>query len=358
MRRFLLLLNNEVKLVRTTLPIHLIALFQPALMFSLMAFVLITPTFDVYVARTADPAQDALIAMMEQVGSPIGDAYIRPIEVEWVHGDPIPRGQVIWVDSSSGKPTATQIFGLVDSNMVKNFRNRLTSAALLLWQKNLGSSAIEIDQIPQLPHDVSYRVYYGLAMLPLAAFIGAGFVAAFLTAQEFEFKTITEYQLSPAPWVLVLITRLLRLCLTGLLSGIILALFLYFFDRALPSSPLLAILALLAMGLIGAGVGTALALMLRSTLPAFVTTLAGGFFTWIMGGAFGLPAGFGGAYETVSHWMPNTYAVSTLYSLYYRTREFDPLHALSSLLLFAGVGCLIVMLIYRKVVVRTGESGR
>ena len=358
MRRFLLLLLNEVKLLSTTLPIHFIALFQPALMFSLMAFVLISPTFDINVARSGIPEQKYLVTMMEQVGSPVGDAYMRPIQVEWEQGDPIPRGQIVWIDTSLGKTTATQTFGLIDSNMVKNFRNRLTSAALLLWQKSLGSAAIEVEQVPQLPRDVSYRVYFGLAMIPLAAFIGASFVGAFLTAQEFEFKTITEYQLAPVSWGMILSTRLLRLCITGIISGIILGLFLYLFDRALPSSLLFALLVLFAMGLIGACVGTGMALLLRSTLPAFVTTLTSAFFFWIMGGAFGLPAGFGGAYEAVSRWMPNTYAVKTLYSLYYGVGEVELGSALVNLFIFASIGCLGVMLTYIRVMLRRGEGGQ
>jgi hypothetical protein len=195
-----------------------------------------------------------------------------------------------------------------------------------------------------------------MAMLPLAAFIGAGFVAAFLTAQEFEFNTIIEYRLAPTAWVMLLSSRLLRLCLTGLLSGMVLGLFLYLFDQVLPSSILAFALILLAMGLIGACVGTGMALILRSTLPAFVTTLAIGFFFWIMGGAFGLPAGFSGAYEVVSRWMPNTYAVSMLYQLYYDIGDFQPLRSLGNLFLITSLAVLLVMLLYRNVMF--GRKGR
>jgi hypothetical protein len=356
MRRFLCLLGNEIKLLRTSIPIHVIALLQPALMFSLMAFVLVKPTFDMNVRLPTTPQGEALIAVMRQVGSPIGKAYINPIEVVWEPGEPIPNGQVVWVDPSEQTPRVTQTFGLIDSNMVKNFRNRLTSAALLLWQERLGSTAVEVVQYPSLPHDVSYRVYFGLAMLPLAAFIGAGFVGAFLTAQEFEFKTITEYQLAPAPWLLVLTSRLVRLSVTGILSGMILAVMLFAFDGILPSSVLLVTLDLAAMGLIGASIGTCAALLMRSTLPAFVITLASAFFTWIMGGAFGLPAGFGGAYEAISRWIPNTYAVQLLYNQYYALHDFNTLRTLVGLFLFTAAGFIAVMCLYRGVVLRLGEA--
>jgi ABC-type multidrug transport system permease subunit len=358
MRRFLCLLGNEMKLLRTTIPIHIIALIQPALMFSLMAFVLITPTFDMNVRHPVTPEGEALVAAMKQVGSPIGEAYILPVEVDWEPGEPIPKGQVVWVDQTGQSPRVTQTFSLIDSNMVKNFRNRLTSAAFLLWQERLGPTAVEVTQFPLLPRDVSYRVYFGLAMLPLAAFIGAGFVGAFLSAQEFEFKTITEYQLAPAPWLLVVTSRLVRLSITGVLSGTILAVMLFIFDGVLPSSLWLVILVLAAIGLIGASFGTCAALLLRSTLPAFVITLASAFFTWIMGGAFGLPAGFGGAYEAVSRWMPNTYAVQVLYNQYYDLSDFDTLRTLVTLLLFTAACLVAVMCLYRWVVLKRGNARR
>ena len=72
------------------------------------------------------------------------------------------------------------------------------------------------------------------------------------------------------------------------------------------------------MAIIGGCLGTTVGLILQSTLPSFVIGLAASFFTWILGSAFGLSAGFGGAYEAVSRWMPNTYAVELLFPLYYR----------------------------------------
>ena len=356
MRRFLLLLSIEIKLIRTAWPIHIVALLQPALMFSLMAFVLVKPTFEMNLQRPTSPEAEALARAMEQVGSPIGEAYIQPILLDVPPGEPIPSGQLVTVETQAGRTRAVQSFGLIDSNLVKNFRNRLTSAGLILWEKTLGSAAIELVQIPLLPRDVSYRVYFGLAMLPLAAFIGGAFVGAFLTAQEFEFQTIQEYRLAPAPWPLVLSARLLRLCLTGLASAIILGLIIFLFDQVLPSSLGSAGLALLLMSLIGACVGTLAALMMRNTLPAFVIGLASAFFTWIMGGAFGLPAGFGGLYEAMSRWMPNTYAVYALYRLYYPLGSSPGTNIWIPLGLFAGVAVLGVMALYWRVVVKDQEG--
>ena len=51
MNRFRLLVLNEFKLARTALPVHLVAILQPTLMYLLMTEVLVFATFDMYVAQ-------------------------------------------------------------------------------------------------------------------------------------------------------------------------------------------------------------------------------------------------------------------------------------------------------------------
>ena len=81
MRRFRLLIMNEFKLVRTALPIHLVAIFQPMLMYLLMTGVLVFVTFDMVVAQPTTDAGRALVTAMREVESPIGLPYINPLLV-------------------------------------------------------------------------------------------------------------------------------------------------------------------------------------------------------------------------------------------------------------------------------------
>lgn len=348
MKRFRLLLRNELKLIRTTIPFHAIGIFQPALMFSLMAFVLVMPTFDMRVVQPALPIEGELVAAMREVGSPIGENYINPILVDADSLGEFSGAQVVTFETIEGQPTAVQRFGLIDSNIVKNFRNRLTSAALALWNESLDGYAVTIKQRPWLPRDIPYTVYFGMAMLPLAAFLAASLAGAALTAQEFEFDTITEYRLSPVPMLLVVGTRLLRLVLTGLLSGIVLMIAVGLLGGVWPASLIGAMAIFLGMATLGACLGMMAGLLLQSTLPSFLICLATAFFTWILGSAFGLSAGFGGAYETVSRWMPNTHAVELLFPLYYRVGIGTTRPAI----LFIGTACILMLLltavIYRQ----------
>ncbi len=348
MKRFLLLLRCEFKLFRTTIAVHLIGMFQPALMFTLMALVLVTPTFDMQVAAPGTPLEEKLIAAMRQVGSPIGQPYIHPILVKPIPDQEIQGGQLIDFEGHSGDQIAVQRFGLIDSNMVKNFRNRLTASALLVWNDALGDRAITINQRPWLYRDIPYSVYFGMAMLPLAASLAAALIGAFLTAQEFEFNTVIEYRLSPISMYLIAGTRLLRLSLTGLLSSLILLIVIAITTGVWPSSPGWVCMILFAVALIGGCIGTLAGLRLQKTLPAFLVGLALSFFTWIMGSAFGLSSGFSGLYEAVSRFMPNTYAVELLFPLYYRVDIGSDTPAIVILCLICTALVLATLLVYRR----------
>jgi len=341
MGRFQLLLRSEIKLFRTAMPIHLVAILQPMVMYLLMTVILVHPTFDMNVAR---PGSDWLIAALEQVGSPIGLPYVHPILVEW-GGDGVTR-QVVAVEERDGAPTAVQYYGLIDSNLVKNFRNRLTAAALRLWNAELGPRAVTVEEHAWLPRDVSYKVYFGLALLPMATFLAAALIGAVLTAQEFEFRTVVEYRLAPAPLGMILGARLARLALSALLAAGILLLAIGLANGAWPGEIWLVGLILLPLAVMAGCLGIVAGLVFRKSIPAFLVALVASFVGWIMGSAFGLAAGFGAGYERISRLTPFTHAVELLFPRYYGATVGAPVVSALMLALMAGGMTALAALAY------------
>ncbi|MGD8399152.1 MAG: ABC transporter permease [Anaerolineae bacterium] len=352
MARFSLLLRNEARLFRTSIPIHLVAILQPTVMYLLMSVILVHPTFDVQVARPTTDAGRALVAVMTRVGSPIGLPYIRPVLVDW-DGGPVGR-QVVVVEETGGAPTAVQHFGLIDSNLVKNYRNRLTAAGLILWNDALGGRAVVVEQRPWLPHDVPYTVYFGMALLPMTTFVAASMLGAILAAQEFELGTVVEYRMAPLAPGWILAARFVRLVLAASLSAAILLVTVGLVSGAWPDAPWLVALVLLPQAVIAGGVGTVAGLLLRRTIPAFLVALVSSFVGWLMGSAFGLAAGFGGWYERLSRLTPFTHAVELLFPRYYGASVGDP--AVSVLFLAAAAVGMVVLTaaVYRRRIVRQG----
>lgn len=355
MTRFCLLLLNEFKLARTALPIHLVAILQPSLVFLLMSYVLVHPTFDMNVCQPPIDEGHALIAAMREVGSPIGEPYINPIVLsadEMAQMEGLALRQIVTVESAGSVPVAVQRLGLIDSNQVKNLRNRLTAAALRLWNDTLGDSAVTIDEHPWLPYDVPYMVYFGMAMLPMTTFMAAVFIGGVLTAQDFEFRTIAEYRLAPIAPALVLGARLTRLVLSGLVSGGVLLLTVGWRSGFWPDSFWRVGLILLPVAITAGGLGIIVGLLLRRSIPTLLVGLLTSLGCWILGGAFGLAAGFGGVYEQVSRLMPHAYAVELLFPRYYGTAVGDFWISASALVLFSTGMLVFAFLTYRQRVLR------
>jgi ABC-type multidrug transport system permease subunit len=336
----------ELKSARASIPVHFIAMFQPTVMYLLMGVVLVFPTFDMNIE--ASSTSEDLIAAMSQVRSP-NLPYINPVLIE--ETEQITDAQVIIIENINGQATAIQRFNLIDSNMVKNFRNRLTSAALVMWNEDLGDRAISINEHPWLPEERSYAVFFGMAMLPLTAFLAAVMIGGYATAQDFEFDTVREYRLAVKNTGLIIAARLIRLIIVGLLASMVLMLAIGITTGSWPASIARAILILVPITIIGGGLGFVVGLTLQKTLPAFVIGLTSSFAAWMLGGAFGLPAGFNRGYELISRIIPNTYAVELLFTQFYGPQINDPVYAIIALSIFCIVILALTFLTYRRQVV-------
>jgi ABC-type multidrug transport system permease subunit len=348
--RFRLLLLNELRLVRTALPIHVIAIVQPCVFFLLLSMVMVKPTFDMNVVRPQSEEGRALVLAMQQVATPDGVPYIDPIIVSAERSQQAAgsmRRQSVFVEERAGIPTAVQRFALIDSNQVKNLRNRLTAAALRLWQEALGDSAVTIVEHPWLPQDVPYIVYFGMAMLPLTVFLAADFIGGILAAQEFEAGTITEYRLSPTASLWVLAARLTRLTATALLAAGVLAVVQGWYTGYWPGSPWRVALILLPTAIVGSCVGLITGLLLRRSIPTLAVSLLITLGSWILGGAFGLASSFSGLYEVASRATPHSYTVDLLFGCYYGTAVGTPWVSAAALALFSLISVALAFLAYR-----------
>jgi hypothetical protein len=347
MRRYLLLLLNEFRLSRTALVVHLIAVLQPTLMYMLMAVIMVVPTFDMRIVQPETELGRDLIIAMEEVGSPIGPDYINPIPI--THADPGHR-QVIEIVERDGMPVALQRYGYIDSNLVKNLRNRLTAALLVLWNRELGRRAVLVNEHPWLPHDLPYTVYFGMAMIPLAGYLAAAMIGGYLMAQEFEHGTILEYRLCPTSYSVLLAAKITRLMLTGLAAAAILYLTLGLMTGVWASSTLALFVILLPLTLIAACIGLLAGLLTRSSLPSFLIGLASAFAFWLVGSGFGLAAGFSPLFERISRLIPNTPVVEMLFPYFYSGREVatNPSAAQLQLAGYCLVLLVVLAIVYRR----------
>jgi len=347
MKRFSLLIQNEFKSFLTAPVVHLIAILQPTLMYLLMSVIMVVPTFEMRVVNPFSELGNKFSAAVDEVKSPIGPDYIELIPVD----DPSPEfRQVIEITEIDGNPTALQTYGYIDSNLVKNLRNRLTAALLVLWNIELGDQGITIHEHPWLPNDIPYTVYFGMAMIPLAAYLSAAMIGGYLMAQEFENGTILTYRLSPTSFLLILTAKLTRLMITALTGAGILYLSLGLITGVWASSFLTVLLILVPLILIASCIGLAAGLLTRSTLPSFLIALASAFAFWLIGSGFGLAAGFSTIFEKISRLTPNTPVIEMMFPYFYFGRQVaaHPLAAKLQLIGYSLAMLFMLMFIYLK----------
>jgi len=350
MRRFLALVLNEFKLTRTAMPPHIVAILLPTVLYLFMGTVLTSPFWRMNLQQPKTDVGRALQAAMQTVGSPIGDPYIDLHIIE--QNQPENLRQVIVVEKENGVTTAVQHYGLIDANQVKNLRNRLTAAALKLWSAALDGHAITIEEHPWLPRDYPYRLYFGMAILPLAMFLAAAISGSVLTAQDFESGAIQEERLAPTPVVLPVMARIIRLTLFAYLSAALLVV-----SGSLtgfwPVSVWPVALALLPVGLIGAGVGIILGLVFRNSLTVYVLSMALSVTLWLFGNNFSLTY-YGGLAALLTRFSPNTYAVYLIFPHFFG-RQVNVSRTLSELALTLGVvGTVLAALLTYRWRVREG----
>ncbi len=348
MGRLLLLLRNELRLVRAAVPVHLLAVLQPPGMFLLLGLVFFTPTMDVEVNDPTSPLAQELVEAMDAVRSD-ELPYMRPVVRAGAEPDGVQR---LTVEEVEGTPTAVQRFGLVDGNTVKNHRNRLTAAQLAMWDARIQGQGVTVEERPWLPRDVPFLVFIGLALLPLGAFLSSAFVGAFSVAQDFERRTFLEYRLAPAPWVPVVFARLGRLLLISALGvGLMIPLegAVTHHWPALGALPLV-LAALAGVSLCGACVGMIAGLVLQDTIPSFLAALIASLASWVMGCAFGLPGIFGQLYDTLGLLSPNTHAVKLLFGAWYGVELQAPLLPAAALTLQGSLLLTVLLFTWRRTV--------
>ncbi len=346
MRRFSLLLQCEFKQFLTAPVVHLIAIIQPTLMYILMSVIMVVPTFEMRIVNPSSEIGNDFLAAVEEVGSPIGLDYIEPVLVD----DAAPGyRQVVEILEIDEKPTALQRYGYIDSNLVKNLRNRLTASLLVLWNIELGDQGITIQEYPWLPNDIPYTVYFGMAMIPLAAYLAASLIGGYLMAVEFESGTILTYRLCPTSPLLILAAKITRLMITALAAVVILYGTLGLITGVWSSSFLASLIILIPLILIASCIGLIAGLVTRSALPSFLIALASAFAFWLIGSGFGLAAGFSPVFEKISRLIPNTPVIEMLFPYFYFGRQVAA-HPLGAKLQLAGytiILLLIVFLVYR-----------
>ena len=198
----------------------------------------------------------------------------------------------------------------IDTDMTEDIQRALPSA-IATFGRDIHTPDIRVQarEHDLLPHDTGFIPYLVVSALVLATLVIAGILAAMVVAREFESGTAVLLWLSPTPFLLPLLGRVLATMFVSTLAIGIAAGVVVFGYRVQPLYPLRLAGVLLVCIVIFSCLGVALGAMIRRTLP--VTSLIFGLALpmYLISGAYEPQRFDGNLIWGIAHLSPMYYAV-------------------------------------------------
>lgn len=198
----------------------------------------------------------------------------------------------------------------INTDMTEDIQRALPSA-IAAFGHDIHSPEIrvQVHEHDLIPHDTGYIPYLVVSALVLATLVIAGILAAMVVAREFESGTAALLWLSPTPFLIPLLGRVLATMVVSTLAIGITAGVVVFGFHVIPLYPLRLAGVLLVCIVIFSCLGVALGAMIRRTLP--VTSLIFGLALplYLISGSYEPERFDGNLIWGIAHLSPMYYAV-------------------------------------------------
>ena len=225
--RCLILVGAELRQVRSALPYTLLTILSPVMF---MALFMLMVRGDITLPLTVHPGPDRsefaqVLATNRAPGNP---PYLQ---VEPGTADP-PRGEstdlvVIAAEPSArdGRTSGTIVHYVndVNTNMTKNFRNRLTGAVYTWSSAHLEGGDVGVEEHPTYPRDIPWSTTFGLSALGFGALFSGLLFGLLSMTREWERGTILWLRLAPTRPGLVIAAKLSACLVQCSVAGVVLA---------------------------------------------------------------------------------------------------------------------------------------
>ena len=341
--RCLILVGAELRQVRSALPYTLLTILSPVMF---MALFMLMVRGDITLPLTVHPGPDRsefaqVLATNRAPGNP---PYLQ---VEPGTADP-PRGEstdlvVIAAEPTArdGRPSGTIVHYVndVNTNMTKNFRNRLTGAVYTWSSAHLEGGDVGVEEHPTYPRDIPWSTTFGLSALGFGALFSGLLFGLLSMTREWERGTILWLRLAPTRPGLVIAAKLSACLVQCSVAGVVLVGVLRLLTGLSPARPL-PLAGGLALGyLASSAFGLMVGFASRNTLTSFLTSLVTALVCWVGGGGLGPMFVFGPAAVALSRFNPATHIID-LARWSYLGGRLRPQAALTALAVTAVVGVL------------------
>ncbi len=347
--RYLTLLGTELRQVRANVPYVILTIITPVMFMALFVF-MIRGDITLPVTAHPDAAQSDFVKVLASNRAPDNPLYFQVSSGTTT----APAGEDTNLIVVRQEPSASDgnvigevvhYFNDVNTNMTKNFRNRLTGALFTWSAAHLEGADVTVQERPTYPTDIAWPTAFGMSAVGFGALFSGLLFGLLSMTQEWEQGTALWLRLSTTRPSAVVAAKLGACLVKSAVAGVVLIGFLWLFTEALPTQPL-ALVGALTLGYLAASAfGLMIGFASRNTLTSFLISLVTALVCWVGGGGLGPMFVFGPTAVTLSQANPATHVIDLVRWAYFGG-NYHPGVAFVVLVVTALVGTLGATALY------------
>lgn len=316
------MIGRELASIKENVPFNLATVISP-LLFLLAFTVMVSGGITIPVETQAAVSESMFLQSAAEFRAPDGTPYL---ELETAPAEGAPDGHSadryiivneLTVDEGTAAGTVVHLVNDVNSNMTKNYGNRLTGALVDYIDKGRDSGTVEVIEQTRHAVDIPWDESFAVSTLVFGAMLAGLLFGQLSMTGEWESATAKLLVLSPRPAATVVMGKVVAAFLKAIVAGAVLVgVVALLYHRQLASVPWL-IATLCLMYIVFASLGLALGISVRSAMTAFLVSLVTSLCLWVAGGGFGDLSYFGQAAQVVGAVNPATYALDAVRYAYF-----------------------------------------
>lgn len=221
------------------------------------------------------------------------------------------------VDASGISGTVTHVVTDVNSNMTKNYANRLTGATVNYLHEHLDAGTVEVVERTRYQADIPWDISFAVNTVVFGAMLAGLLFGLLSMTSEWENSTTKLLALCPKPAALIAGGKIIAAFIKSVLALAVLASVIALMFPLKMDHPWNLVSAAALLSVTFTGLGLILGLVVRSTMTAFLASLVISLSLWVAGGGFGDLSYFGSVTQTIGALNPATYGLNATRYAYF-----------------------------------------
>lgn len=359
MKRIWLVMKKELISVKGALPFNLVTIIIP-LLFMFMFAVLLNQGISSPVLVSPGSADSQFIKHIYNYATPYGIPYFQPTaldkeiqqtgyvnEIEVIQEPQMINNQV--------QGEIVQHFADINTNVTKNYQNRLTGAVTSYLKNFMNNQWIGVEEYPQFNQDISWALSYSLNAIVFGMMLTGLLFGSLSFTQEAENDIFKFFILSPMNPIWIITGKICSGIIKGLISTGIFTIILAVSMGKLPDNWGIFILIVILAYILILSLGLIIGMLASSTLTAFFLSLVIALTLWMAGGGFGSMALFSELIQKFALINPATHILNIVrYSYFGGFIQFN--YDLGILMSWIILSFVTLYIIYDKKIVKGGAA--